>query len=81
MTATGSSVTTGGTSTTRVRTPRSLGLCPHSAAIASRAAGESTVHQNSAAIATAAKEPGEMSMGMPQVYRRPAAARGPAGTG
>ena len=74
MTATGSSVTTGGTSTTSVSAARSRGLRPQSAATASRAAGESTVHQNSAVIVTAANEPGEMSMGMPPVYRRGAPA-------
>ena len=71
ITATGSSVTTGGTSTTRVRAPRSRGRRPQSAATASTAAGESTVHQNSVEMATAAKEPGETSMGMPGVYPPP----------
>ena len=70
MTATGSSVTTGGTSTTSVRAPRSRGRRPHSTATTSRAAGESTVHQNSVEMATAAKEPGETSMGMLGVYLR-----------
>jgi hypothetical protein len=75
MAATGSNVTTGGTSTATVSAARRRGLRPHSAATASRATGESTVHQNSAVMATAASEPGEMLMGMPPVYRRPAASR------
>ena len=75
MTATGSSVTTGGTSTAMVSAALRRGLRPHSAATASRATGESTVHQNSAEMTTAANEPGETSMGMPPVYRRPRPAR------
>ena len=74
MTATGSTVTTGGTSTAMVSAARRRGLRPHSAAIASRPTGESTVHQNSVVMATAANEPGETSTGMPQVYRPPAPA-------
>ena len=64
MTATGSSVTTGGTRTTSVSAPRRRGLRPQSAATASSATGESTVHQNSVRMATAANEPAETSMGM-----------------
>ena len=71
MTATGRSVTTGRTSAAIVSAARSPGLRPQRAAIASRATGDSTVHQNSTLIVTAANEPGEMSMGMTPVYRRP----------
>ena len=69
MTATGSSVTMGGASTATVSAPRSRGRRPQSAATASRAAGESTVHQKSALMTTAANEPVETSKGMLRVYR------------
>ena len=53
-----------------VSAARRRGLRPHSTATASRPAGESTVHQNSAEMTTAANEPEGMSMGMTPVYRR-----------
>ena len=53
---------------------RRRGLRPHSAATTSSATGESTVHQKSMRMATAANEPAEMSMGMRAVYRRITAA-------
>ena len=64
ITATGSSVISGGARMISVSVPRSLGRRAQRTATTSRPTGESTVHQNSVVMVTAANEPGVMSMGM-----------------
>jgi hypothetical protein len=70
---TGRKTRIGGTMIASVSHRRSRSLRAQSTATASRASGESTVHQKRAVIAAAAKDPAETSNGMPAAYRRPAA--------